>query len=287
MATTISMPRMPLSTDWMRWKNQLQMIVVTEVKRNIFTRRGLWIYLLALAPAVIVAMHALDSPMGRRCSLGEDTRILAGIIQLYYVRLGIFFGCLGIFTWLFRGEIVQKSLHYYFLAPVRREVLLVGKFLAGVTTAIFLFGAGVLLSFVFMYGHFGPAGQNFFFDGPGLAHLRAYLLLTVMACFGYGAIFLALSLVFKNPIIPGAIVFLWESISGVLPAALQQLSITFYLKSMAPVAVGSEGILALFTVVADPVSVWFAVPGLFLLVIAMLIFACWRVRRLEISYSTD
>ena len=30
---------------------------------------------------------------------------------------------------LFRGEIVDRSLHYYFLSAVRREVLVVGKYL--------------------------------------------------------------------------------------------------------------------------------------------------------------
>ena len=68
------------------------------------------------------------------------------------------------------------------------------------TTAITLFGAGVLLSYTFMYGHFGPAGQNYTFDGPGLSQLTAYLTIVVLACLGYGSVFLALSLVFKNPI---------------------------------------------------------------------------------------
>ncbi len=273
--------------DWQKWWTQFRVIAVTEFRRNVFTRRGLYIYFLAFAPVAIIAVHALDSPMGRECSMGEDTKILAGIIMFFYVRLGIFFGCLGLFTWLFRGEIVQKSLHYYFLAPVRREVLVLGKFAAGVATAVALFGGGVLLSYVLMYGHFGVAGQNFTFDGPGLGHLRDYLLITVLACVGYGSIFLALSLVVKNPIVPGTMVFLWETISGVFPPLVQKLSITFYLKNLAPVELPTEGILALFTVVAEPVPLWLALPGLGLVVAAMLVFACWRIHSLEISYSAE
>jgi ABC-type transport system involved in multi-copper enzyme maturation permease subunit len=223
----------------------------------------------------------------RGCSLSQDTNILAGIIQFYYLRLGIFFGCMGIFTWLIRGEVVQKSLHYYFLAPIRRELLVLGKFAAGVVTAFTIFGTGVFLSFFFMYFHFGPIGQQFIFQGPGLGHLTSYLLVTALACVGYGALFLALSLVLRNPIIPGIIILGWETISGVLPPLLQKLSVTFYLKHLSPVQVPGEGLMALFTVVVAPVPQWLAIAGLCTLAGAVVAFACFRIRRFEISYSTD
>ncbi|HYL92930.1 MAG TPA: hypothetical protein VEW69_07210, partial [Alphaproteobacteria bacterium] len=103
---------------WQLWTAQVTAIVRVEA-RKMLTRK-IWVYLIALAPVVMIGGHALQSPLGRNCSIEEDTRILASIFQLFYLRLGIFFGCMGLFTWLFRGEIVEKSLHYYFLAPMRR-----------------------------------------------------------------------------------------------------------------------------------------------------------------------
>ena len=38
---------------------------------------------------------------------------------------------MGIFSNLFRGEMLEKTLHYYFLTPMRREMLVAGKYLAG------------------------------------------------------------------------------------------------------------------------------------------------------------
>lgn len=274
-------------TDWRKRCTQLVAVIKIEMHRNFFTRRALLLYVMAFAPAIIIGLHGLQSPLGKRCSISEDTQILGGIIQVFYLRLGIFFGCLAIFTWLFRGEIVQRSLHYYLLTPMRREILVIGKFIAGAVTSSLIFGAGTLLCFIFMYGHFGPAGQQFVFDGPGLHHLTAYLTIVVLACFGYGAIFLALSMLFRNPIIPGAFVFGWESVSSVLPSMLQKFSVTFYLKNLAPIDLPGKGILALFTVVAEPVPAIYAVPGLFLLVAALLTFACFWVRRMEISYARD
>src|SRR5260370_36594972 len=194
---------------------------------------------------------------------------------------------MGLFTWLFRGEIVEKSLHYYFLVAMRCEVVIVGKLLAGGLASVVTFGGSVLLAFIFMYGHFGAAGRAFIFDGPGLGHLLAYLGVATLACVGYGSLFLALSLVFKNPILPGIVVLLWETFHAVLPSLLQKLSVMFYLKQLCPVSIPSEGLMALFTVVAEPVSAWLAVPGLLVLCTVIVIFACLRIRRTEISYLAD
>lgn len=272
---------------WQVWTAQLATILRIELGRNFRQRRSIWLYLLAAAPVVLIAGHAIESPLGVHCSLNEDTGVLASIFQYFYLRLGIFFGCMGLFTWLFRGEIVQKSLHYYFLSPVRREVLVVGKFLAGLVTTGIFFEFSVLLSFALMYGHFGAPGAAYVFHGPGLGQLVAYLCVTLLACLGYGAIFVALSLFIKNPIIPGVVVLLWETFHAVFPPLLQKLSVMFYLQQLCPVSVPPEGALALFTVVVEPVPTWLAVPGLLFLSVLILVVACMRIRRMEISYLAD
>jgi flagellar biogenesis protein FliO len=40
-------------------------------------------------------------------------------------------------------------------------------------------------------------------------------------------------------------------------------------------------------VVTEPVSPWVAVFGIMCITTAVIVFACYRVRRLEISYTTD
>ena len=272
---------------WHFWTTQLLAIIQVELKKNFLRKRSIWIYLVAFAPVLLIGAHAIESPMGRHCNIEEDTRILAGIFQLFYLRLGIFFGCMGLFTWLFRGEIVEKSLHYYFLSPVRRELLVLGKYLAGMITAVFFFGLSVFLSFTLMYAHFGPPGRAYVFDGPGLSQLASYMSVTLLACIGYGSLFVALSLVIRNPILPGIVVLLWETLHPVFPSMLQKLSIMFYLRQLSPVLLPPEGIFALFTVIAEPVSPWLAIPGLLCLSTLILVFACTRIRKMEISYLAD
>src|SRR5207344_682982 len=92
----------------------------------------------------------------------EDRMIFAGIFQYFYLRLAIFFGCLGIFMNLFRGEMLDKTLHFWFLAPARREVLLGGKYLAGLIAAVLIFTVGATLCFGAMLWPQDPAQREAF-----------------------------------------------------------------------------------------------------------------------------
>jgi ABC-type transport system involved in multi-copper enzyme maturation permease subunit len=274
---------------WRLFGSQISILVRNEVRRNLFTRRRIWIYLLALLPALIILTHVIvdRNQLAGPAQLERDTQVLAGIVQLYYFRLGIFFACMAIFTWLFRGEMVERTLHYRFLVPVRREVLVVGKFLAGALVAIALFETAVLVCFYLMYSRFGSAGKSYVFDGPGLGQLGSYLLVTALACLGYGAVFLALSLLFKNPIVPGVVIMGWEAIAPIFPAWAQLLSVTFYLKHLCPVSLPLAGPLAIFTIVAEPVAPFIAVLGLLCLTIAILALSCFLIHRMEITYTAE
>ena len=271
---------------WGLWWTQAQRLARIELRRNLFSWKATWIYCLAFIPTAIIFIHLLvDSHPGFQMT--EDTNILAGIIQLYYIRLGVFFGCLGIFSRLIRGEMIERSLHFYLLSPVRREVLLLAKFAAGSISAVFLFGSAVAADFALMYVGFGAAGRDYIFDGPGMGQLQAYLLIIVLACFGYGAVFLLLSMMFRNPTPAAMLVLGWETINPVLPSLLQKISVASYLRHLMPVTVGAEGIFALLTVETEAVSGWAATTGLLGLIVIVLIYSCYRIRKLEIRYSTE
>ena len=273
---------------WRLFASQISVLVRTEVRRNLFTRRRIGFHLLAWIPVLFLLAHNIfDRHDIDPAQIENDTLVLAGTIQLYYFRLGIFFACMGIFTWLFRGEMVQRTLHYQFLVPVRKEVLVIGKFLAGAVISIALFETAVFACFCLTYSRFGSAGRYYVFDGPGLSQLGSYLLATALACLGYGAVFLALSLLFKNPIIPGAMLLGWETIAPIFPSWAQRLSVTFYLKHLCPVNLPTDGPLAIFTIVAEPVSPLIAILGLLCLTLAILTLSCFLIHRLEVTYTAE
>jgi ABC-type transport system involved in multi-copper enzyme maturation permease subunit len=225
-------------------------------------------------------------------NLNEDTIVFAGVFQFFYLRLAIFFGCLGIFMNLFRGEILDKSLHFYFLAPIRREVLMAGKFLAGLlATCIIFVTSEVLQIFVFTRGFTPNVRDLYLYQNHGLAHAAAYLGITVLACVGYGAFFLAAGMLFRNPILPAAAILVWEGINPFLPALLKKFSVIYYLKSLCPVDVpsppGTPPLLSLLVSNPDPVSAPLAILGIVTVALLVLYVSSFQVRRMEINYTTE
>ena len=273
----------PAPLPWGLFRRQLAAILRLEVKKSFLGKRALGLYALAAMPVVIFTLHAIVARfMGHSDELPEGTKAFALLYQTFLLRLVIFFGCVEIFGNLVRREMLERTLHYYFLSPVRREVLATAKYLTGLLVAFTLFGGATAASFLLSYSPY--AGLDlFFFHGPGFAHLLAYIGVTFLACLGYGAVFLAFGFFWKSPAIPAVIVFGWEGINFLLPPLLKKISMIHYLESLCPVPVS----LGPFALPADAPSPWLAVPGIFLLTAVLLAISGWKIRRMEISYEED
>ena len=234
----------------------------------------------------------LDSKnVGRLLNFEEDRAIFAGIFQFFYLRLAVFFGCLGMFMYLFRGEMTNRTLHYWFLAPARRDVLLAGKYAAGLIASAVIFGGGALLAFAAMIWPHDAVEIQAYWNAGGLGHLVWYAAAAVLGCVGYGSVFLAVGLYVRNPIIPAAVLLAWEGASGVLPHVLQKMSILYYLQSLCPVPAPMEDdvptLIRLLAAPAAPASRPGAILGLLLLTAFVLWIAGRAVRRMQISYGSE
>jgi hypothetical protein len=221
----------------------------------------------------------------------EDRMIFAGIFQFFYLRLAVFFGCLGMFMYLFRGEMTNRTLHFWLLAPARREVLLAGKYAAGLVASAVIFGGGALLASAAMIWPHDPVEVQAYWNAGGLGHLFWYAAAAVLGCVGYGSVFLAVGLHVRNPIVPAAVLLAWEGAANVLPHVLQKVSILFYLQSLCPVPAPMDGdapaLIRLIASPAAPASRPGAILGLLVLTALVLWIASRAVRRMQISYGAE
>ncbi len=352
---------------------QVLAIVRLEIWKTFFSRRGLWIYLFALAPVLLFTANSIYAPREQArlariaethqaaltnltaitrgmtnsvvlANLGEPYQqrawrhpiegghfnergfyrytdgksdftfhfnngrvrfiersdpetlpqvilVFATIFRFYFLRLAVFFGCVGIFTNLFRGEMLDKSLHFYLLTPVRREILLAGKYLAGLLATIVIFTASAALQWEAMLWQFDHQTIADYFSNPTAAHLLPYLGVTALACAAYGSVFFCAGILFRNPIVPAAVVLLWESANLFLPASLQKLGVIYYLQSLCPLAAAPDSNMPVpltRLISATPsASASVALTSLVLFTLAVLVFSGIRSRKLEINYSTD
>jgi ABC-type transport system involved in multi-copper enzyme maturation permease subunit len=272
------------------WIRQISAVLRLEMKKNFFSKRGWWIYCLAAAPVFITIMHWIFFSRVRNGftnahRLGDDSIIFAALFQFFYLRAVIFFGSMGIFSNLFRGEMLEKTLHYYYLTPMRRELLAIGKYLSGLSVALVLFVGSTAAAFLTIGRHFGPAWSDYLYHGPGMSQLGSYMLVAALACVGYGAVFLMCGLFFRNPMIPAAVVFVWENLNPFLPTLLKKISVIFYLRSLCPVEVPVPPPFQVMAIDADPTPMWLAVPGLLLLSLILLAYTAISARQTEINYG--
>jgi ABC-type transport system involved in multi-copper enzyme maturation permease subunit len=272
-------------SSWSLWIRQTVAILSLEIKKNFLSRRALLLYLMAGLPLVLLSALALFPPPADELgSFSEMSQVYAAIYGGLILRTLIFFGCAWVFMNLFRGEVVDRSLHYYFLAPVKREILVVGKYLSGLIATIVLFSITTVGSmFIYYFWLFPSESARFFFDGAGAGQMLAYLGVTILACLGYGAVFLLVGLFFRNPIVPALLLYGWEWLNFLLPPFLKKISVIHYLTSLVPVPM-SEGP---FAVLVEPTPAWISVPSLLLFTGVVLFLASLHIRRMEISYAGE
>lgn len=268
---------------------QLGVVYRLELGRQL-RGAGFWMLaLFALLPAVPFAGMWLAMALGDGGPQGvaDTTFEYAAVFQSLILRVVLFFACIVVFTNLIRREMRDRTLHHWLLAPLRREVLLGGKYLAGVTTVFAVVGGGAVAAFGCAYAPHAaldPVGlADFFGAGPGWGHLAAYLGVVLLGCIGFGAAFLALGLVARGVILPALAVYGWEALNPFLPPALKLVSVLFYLNGLCPVPVDAGP----FALLAEAPSRSGSVAGLVALAAVLVALGMWRSRRLELSYAEE
>jgi len=274
-----------LGSSWSLWLRQIGAILRLEVQKNFLSRRSILIYLITLLPLFPLLIIALVRPPGNEWrDFNKYNAIYAILYNGLIMRTVVFFGCAWIFMNLFRGEIVDRSLHYYFLCAVRREVLVIGKYISGLITTVILFvGLTIVAMLLLYFPHFTSQSTRYFLEGQGTIQLLTYSGITILACVGYGAFFLVVGLFVRNPIIPALLLYGWEWLNFLLPPLLKKISVIHYLNSLVPLPM-QEGP---FAVVADPTPAWIAIPSLVIVTAIVLVISAYRIRRMEIRYGSD
>jgi ABC-type transport system involved in multi-copper enzyme maturation permease subunit len=270
-------------THGMKWIEQALVVAGFEIRKFLAGRKWIFPILLAAAPVSLVTMLLL-LPSGHPPNNSQITEVFAVMFQTFMLRLMVVFGCALVFANVYRGDMVTRTIHFYLLTPVRREVLVAGKYLAGILITGILYGASVGISNILIHSVNGPTvAETHFFSGPGLSMLFTYIGIAVLACIGYGSVFMLTGFLFKNPAIPAAFVLVWESINVFLPPALQKISVVHYLQSIVPVPIP----VGPFAVITAPSSLFVSVTGLAAFTLAALIVNALLMRRAEINYSSD
>lgn len=264
---------------WPVWRRQVAALLRMELGKALFGRRAVLVYFLAamaLLPPLI--RFLLPESWVRDVGTAQMTQGFANYFQFLVLRFSLFLGCVWIFMNLFRGDLLDRTLHYALLAPIRREVLVLGKYGAGVAAGWLAFGSVTVAAFLLAFGSQGTQVLSRQF------YLLPWMLGTaLLAVVGYGAVFTLAGMLVRNPLLPAVAIWGIEAANPFLPGWLKKLSVIHYLNALQPIPI-SEGP---FAIVASPPPAWISVPALLALSAALVGLAMRRARRLEIAYGAD
>jgi len=261
------------------WRRQVAALLRMELRKALFGRRAVLVYILAaLAVMPPLIRFLLPASWVRDTGVAQLTQGFANYFQFLVLRFSLYLGCVWIFMNLFRGDLLDRTLHYALLSPIRREVLVLGKYGAGVVAGWLVFGSVTVGAFLLGFGAHGSMVLSRQF------HLLPWMLgTTLLAVVGYGAVFTLSGMVVRNPLLPAVAIWGIEAANPFLPGWLKKLSVIHYLNAFQPVPI-SEGP---FAIVAAPPSAWISGAALLVLSAGLVCLAMRQSRRLEIAYGAD
>jgi ABC-type transport system involved in multi-copper enzyme maturation permease subunit len=204
------------------------------------------------------------------------------IFKAAFLHFGVIFAALSFANSVIREESAEQTLHYLLLQPTRRWVIVIGKYIAFMLMALPCFVISLVLVKFLLLLPFGGEGIGAFFSGENISLTLKEIAVMLLAISSFTALFLGLSNIFKNPIVP-LMIYGWEAAVSFLPAVLKQYSITYYLKSMLPAA--STGPASAIEFMAEGPSTLQTILVLTLLPVVCVGITCWRASRQECLYS--
>lgn len=222
------------------------------------------VFLFSLVPALFALIYILEP--------GNTTarEFFAGIFQEFIAPTLLPIATLILATNALGNEVEDRTMVYLVLKPISRARIVLEKFGAVAITATLLLWEGTLLAYVLAMR--GDAGDN-------IDQLLAICFAQLVGVLGYGALFMAISLIVPRALLAGLIYsLLWESLFGRFIAGIRLISVRHYVQSIYVRMVDNPAI--------DLDEAMRLVPALIviaILVATALTVATWRLRTMNLE----
>ncbi|NHJ46416.1 MAG: ABC transporter permease [Asgard group archaeon] len=208
------------------WKNRfgsLYRLYIGKLINRLFKDGKTWIFnIILLLPIVAgpIVAFAVDY-----INADDYYSLYSDIMFMGYFGIIIPLFTMYIASMMFSDEIGDKSITYLTVRPINRFELVIVKYLSYLSI-VPLFTVIVTFVNYISFGVFGEFGN--YFDMALWFLLAAFISSAV-----YGAFFMLIGLLFKNPLWFGLFyVFIWEFVLASFSQTLNNLTIAFYLKSL-------------------------------------------------------
>ncbi len=195
--------------------------------RQMFVNKFVWIGpCFLLIPIIIIGTFVYREP-----AVGDRGEWLGGftIISLFlYMQFFILFFPLIYSGSIFTEEIEKRTITYLMIKPVKRFEFVLFKYIGMVIGLTLMFTPAVVLAYLVAMAR---PGLGFAFSH--LEVLGWMLFVVILGLMVYGAMFTALSVIFKRPLMIGLLFgFIWEIFVVNMPGSVKRGTVMYYLRSI-------------------------------------------------------
>jgi ABC-2 type transport system permease protein len=252
-----------------------------SVGELLWSRRTIFMALVVGSPVLLAIVARVVQSSGivplRVNGVGVDPVSMFGmIIWVLFLRfivpmLGVFYG-----TSLIADEVEDKTITYLFTRPIRRGVVLVGKYLAYLACTTLVVLPAVMIVY-FLLVPFRQIPSSF-------VSLVTDLGLLAIGIAAYGALFTLVGAVMKRPLVVGLVfAFGWEQLAMLMPGYLRRFTLAYYLQALVPHAMPVDtGVSSLLqSVFSETPTAATSILVLLLVTVLCLVLAARAVERRE------
>ena len=199
-------------------------------KKTIFMLIAVFLpVVLAIVYRILGRDVAPNQPFSRIVRMNPEqtlSLIMPFFLQFLSVLVALFYG-----TALIADEVDNKTIIYLFTRPVRKYLIILGKFAAYISEVFIILIPPVLLTYVIIATDKGVSSSF----AESLSLFGKQFGVTLLSLIVYGAIFTFFGLWWKRPVLFGLLfAFGWEKMIIVVPGVVRKFSVIHYLMSILP-----------------------------------------------------
>ncbi len=192
--------------------------------RSILLDRKTWVLIALLLLLLGIPMRWLmDAPSDK----DAEMEVFMTIMIIVYLQFIVLYTCLLYASSLVSAETEERTMTYLISRPIARSEILIYKYIGYVVSVFSIFALTTILNYIVLAPHGGSAAFTRNLD------LLGYTLGGILiAVIGWGALFILMASVFKNPLMPGFLYSLfWESLLANMGGNISRATITYQIRT--------------------------------------------------------
>ena len=204
--------------------NKGKTMVWLTIRSILFDRKTMAVAAILLLLLAIPLLWLRDPPAD-----DDDAgmELFVNVVVIVYLQFIVLYTCFLYGTALITSEVDDRTMTYLISRPISRFEIVVYKYIGYVVSIFALFAVPVILNYLILapFEGLGAVGSN-------LGILFYSLGSVLMGVMVWGALFLLMASVFKNPLMPGFFYcLLWESFLDNMGGNLPKATVTYYVRT--------------------------------------------------------